>query len=248
VFRNGVKATAALAVTIGALALPAASNAAECEVDACFAIITPATGIAKLNFSSSAILLAEQKVGEKLIDCTWPVDVVYDNGDPTEHYTFVASNGLSASHTFTEYGEYEVNILAQNGIHSEGGEPCRSFHFLVTVLFKEPKEEPPVEEPPVEEPPSGENGGKRPPTSEEESGAPTPQGEAIVLWRQCKGGVSTKGVTCRKGRKVVRGALAALGREKGSTKISGFTCKFRPSQLRPLTCRRGSSQIIGPYG
>jgi hypothetical protein len=257
VFRKLAKLVS-LAVVLGVLALPASSQAA-CEADFCSTLKTNSEGVATLNFSPAFVVIAEGQIGIKLVDCTWEVTALFDDGSPPEHHTYLGSEGLSASHTFPKPGKYRIDIYAENGTHAGTEDPCPSFHFIFDATYPEP----PPPEPEVEEPegegPGGEGPGgeKQPPAKGGQAGGgqSDPGGEpvqdgpiAILVWRQCKGGVAAKRVSCRKSRRVVRRALAALGRRQGSAKVGGFNCRLRPSSVHPMTCKRGPALIYAPLG
>jgi hypothetical protein len=67
----------------------------------------------------------------------------------------------------------------------------------------------------------------------------------VVFWTSCHHEIYAHRVACGKARSVVKSAATKLTK-KGSAKVAGFSCRYDPSQIRPLTCRRGKSRIMGP--
>jgi hypothetical protein len=70
-------------------------------------------------------------------------------------------------------------------------------------------------------------------------------GNGVVFWTNCHHEIYAHRVACGKARGVVRSAGAKLTK-RGTAKIAGFDCRYDPSQIRPLTCHRGKSRIMGP--
>jgi len=245
---------ASLAVVVGSMAVPAAGDAAECEADQCFGpIYTDSSGKGTFTFSPILVAVAEQQLGVKLRDCVWQVRARFDHGAQDELYTFSGATGLSASHTFPSPGEYRVDLVAEEGVHTEEEGPCPSFHFILEVVYPEPAPtpEPPGEAPPQGELPPGGSGTGPDATSGLDRGlpgaadAPASPGLGIERWRRCGGEVYTYRVACRKGRRVAAAALETLAGRRGSARVKGFNCRMRAAQGR-LSCVRGKKRILGP--
>lgn len=65
------------------------------------------------------------------------------------------------------------------------------------------------------------------------------------FWTTCRRAIYAHKVPCAKAQRVIAHAGKRLTR-RGSTKVSGFSCRFDPDRSRPLGCRRGPSRILGP--
>jgi hypothetical protein len=188
-----------------------------------------------------------------LEDCVWEVEVDFGDGSPNETYTFDAAIGLSGSHTFPEPGTYIVRVQAREGVHAGSGQPCPDFERTAAITYPEP---PPAPEPPPEPPPD-------PPGADPPQSSPATSGNGgIVLdsrpasslphWRRCTGEVLTRGVGCRKARRVIRRATKAVERLSAAfggwlpARAAGFRCRLRHTPTAELACRRGARRVIAP--
>jgi hypothetical protein len=219
-------------------------------------------------------------------DCVWQVHVDFGDGTAAD-YTFEGEVGLSGSHTFPHFGEYQVAITLSHSHHKAepAGPECLNPPQKATVLYRNPskyaeeeakeaaaktakeqrvreeretakaakeleerevaREKQEREERAAHEKPKG-TGSRSGGDSGEEGGSKEAGGSTgIVFWTDCHHEIYAHRVACGKARSVVKSAGAKLTK-KGSAKVAGFSCRYDPSQIRPLTCRRGKSRITGP--
>lgn len=247
-FRSRAALAAALAGLFALLMLAAPSrSAAACPTEP-FCVTTDANGTYVLKVPPASVIAYFKPEFAALEDCVWPVVVDFGDGSPDAIYEWVASTGLTGSHTFPAPGVYTVHIDATGGTHAESGEPCPDVHIVATVTYPEPASPPPGE-PPLEEAaggpggsPAGSIGGGGLPNVE----APAAGAAAPAFWRRCPHGVLTHQVSCRRGLVVVQLALARLlGR--GTARADGFVCHLR-SAPGPVRCRRGPQRILATRG
>jgi hypothetical protein len=252
--RISIAALSALLACFAALSSPAPSAAACPEgVDLCGTTNKQGTYFLQIPPFSFLSKIPGYEWLAPLEDCVWEVEVEFGDGSPNETYTFDAAIGLSGSHTFPEPGTYIVQVYAREGVHADSGEPCPDFDQTAAITFPEPP--PPPPEPPAPEPPGGDPESPAEPSGtgdEPGSGLPPPASGPRSSWRRCAGEVLTRGVGCRKAKRVIRRATKAVERLPAAfggwlpARAAGFRCRLRHTPTAELACRRGARRILAP--
>ena len=191
-------------------------------------------------------------------DCVWQVHVDFGDGTGAD-YVFEGDKGLSGTHTFPQYGEYQVIAALSNGYHKNSPPAtCPPYTEIVTVLYQDPSEPetPPKQEPKEEKPkekPGGKPGGGSTGSGGGKSGGQGggEEGEAggghpISIWSSCSHGVYAHRVPCGKARRVIEGAQEKLA-DRSAARAAGFQCHLTKG-LFPISCRRGKGRVLGPLG
>jgi hypothetical protein len=236
-----------LAALLALLMLTAPSrSAAACPTEP-FCVTTDANGTYVLNVPPASVIAFYKPEFAALEDCVWQVAVDFGDGSPNGAYEWVASTGLTGSHTFPAPGVYTVHIDATGGIHSESGEPCPDLQIVATVTYPEPASPPvapPPEGPSGGSPSGGPHGGSGPAIFPNVAAAPA-GAVAPTFWRRCRRGVVTHRVACRRGLAIVQLARTRLP-GAGTARAAGFACQLRSGSPRPVHCRRGARLVFAP--
>jgi hypothetical protein len=250
VYRRTATLAAGLVLAAATASLLAPTRAeAACPTKLC--LNTDAGGTVHLEVPPLSVVAFFYPEVAPYEDCKWDVvNVEFGDGSPKETYVWDGTKSFVGSHTFPSPGVYTVQINATQGHHQPSGEPCPDFPVTATVTYPVPPP-PPKEKPPESsETPTG--NGQRPGGSNGSGGSSTAEEEREpgpshpnLIWRLCGSDVYAHRVACAKARRVVKGALEKLS-GPGSARVAGFRCRLNPDQPRPISCRRGTSRILGP--
>ena len=244
--RGAILAATVALVCVGSVA-PSAS-ATECDVDLCIeqTVTTNEAGAYRLVLTPGLIALIKPEIA----DCTWSIEGDLGDGTGMRAYPdFNAEVGIEQEFSFPTPGVFHAQIYARNGTHNQPPNgPCPVVHIEISVTFPAP-----VVPAPPPEPPAKSGGGKSGGSGKTKAGGNAgPQagkggaaGPGLVYWRSCKGGFFAHRVSCGKGRKVIDAALGKLT-GRGTASAQGFSCSLRPNRVRPLSCSRGKSRLLGP--
>ena len=247
-----------VASAASSLSSPARAQA-ECSL-LTLCVTTDAGGTANLNVPPLSFIATYKPEVIPYEDCVWEVvNVNFGDGSPEAVYFWDGSKGLTGSHTFPSPGEYPVTINATQGHHSESEaeppETCPDLLIPAKAVFPSPTP-PPTEtpaKPPKEEGKKPGEGGHKPTGGGgnsngqgEEGGGESGGGHSIVFWRGCSHNVYAHRVACKKARTVIDGAQEKLS-GRNSAMVAGFRCHLT-DDLRPISCRRGKSRVLGPLG
>jgi hypothetical protein len=247
---KGIIVAVLVALGVATVSAPSAGADVPCPVQYCtdsdgeYVLLVPA-------------LSPNHPVFGPYADCVWAVEVDFDDGT-AEHYLFDAAVGLTGSHVFPEPGRtYIVQIGLTEGHHGQTTDPCPNLGLSAEVRFRTPAEEtgdpdvpPPPPPPPTVPPDPGEL--VTPPSAASETATASPPDEPASApesgpyWRNCRRGVYTHQVGCRKGRRVARSAVARLSRP-GNVRAGGFSCRLPRGPLQSIACQgRGEQRILAP--
>lgn len=246
-FLKGAILSAIVALLCVGSAAPSAS-AAECDVDVCIeqTVQTNEDGVYRLVLTHGLIAF----VAPEIADCTWSIEGDRGDGTGMQVYPdFNAEVGIEQEFAFPTPGVYHAQIYARKGTHNQApAEPCPTLHIEINVTYPAPVVPPPPPEPPAKSGGAGSGGSSRSKAGANagpEAGKGGAGGPGLVYWRSCKGGFFAHRVSCGKGRRVIGAALGKLT-GRGTAKAQGFSCRLRPDQVRPLSCSRGKSRLLGP--